>query len=111
MKEKPNGIGDFLADYSPESENTQIHIPTKPQVLKSKEQRDELGRLHIQIRKDLIDKLIETVYKRKAAQKTKRRNATQRAVIEEALESFFDKMPPDLTMTESDGNVSNIESK
>ena len=61
--------------------NGQMHITSKPQ--------NELGRIHIQIRQDLIEKLLDTVFKRKRNRKIKNRDATQRAVIEEALEMYF----------------------
>ena len=61
--------------------NGQMHITSKPQ--------NQLGRIHIQIRQDLIEKLLDTVFKRKRNRKIENRNATQRAVLEEALEMYF----------------------
>ncbi len=95
LKDKPNGIGDFLNDSSPQDKNAHLHNSTKPQIPISKDQRDELGRLHIQIKQDLIEKLIDTVYKRKADPKIKKKNATQRAVVEDALALYFQKKPAD----------------
>ena len=78
--------------------NAQMQNPTNEQSLKStnnqmhmtsKVQGEELGRLHIQIRQELIEKLLDTVFKRKRDRKVKNRQATQRAVIEEALEMYF----------------------
>jgi hypothetical protein len=68
--------------HLPKSTNIQMHMTSKVQV-------EELGRLHIQIRQDLIEKLLDTVFKRKRDRKVKNRKATQRAVIEEALEMYF----------------------
>jgi hypothetical protein len=51
---------------------------------------EELERIHVQIRKDLADKLIEMVYARKREGKSKR-NASQRQIIEQALEEYFAK--------------------
>ena len=95
---KPNSMEDFLKD-SPEEYNkgTQIHktaIPqshkiTNPQTHNFEVRKEELGRLHIQIRQDLVDKLLGAVFRRKRDPKVKNRNATQRAVIEEALENYF----------------------
>ena len=90
LRGKPNGIGDFLNDSSLQSKNVHLHNSTKPQMHKAEGEKDELGRLHVQIRQDLIDKLTETVFKRKAEPKLRKKNATQRAIIEEALELFFE---------------------
>ena len=46
-------------------------------------------RLHIQIRHDLANQLMKTVFELKRNPHVKNRDATQRAVIEAALESFF----------------------
>ena len=89
LKDKPNGIGDFLSDSSPRGKNAYLHNSTKPQIPISKDQKNELGRLHIQIKQGLIEKLIDTVYKRKSDPKIRKKNASQRAVIEEALELYF----------------------
>ncbi|CAB1059847.1 hypothetical protein D1BOALGB6SA_4612 [Olavius sp. associated proteobacterium Delta 1] len=54
--------------------------------------KEETERFHLQIRKDLADKLYEAVFKRKRDQKNKgnkRKEATQRAIVEEALEKYF----------------------
>ena len=54
------------------------------------------GRLHIQIRQDLVDRLLDMVFRRKRDPGTDRARASQRAVVEEALEVYFDneKNPP-----------------
>ena len=54
-----------------------------------KTQKEELGRLHVQIRQDLLEKLLDTVFRRKRDRKIQNRHATQKAVIEEALEKYF----------------------
>jgi hypothetical protein len=41
------------------------------------------------MRQDLVDKLLDAVFKRKRDPKVKNQNATQRAIIEEALENYF----------------------
>ena len=48
---------------------------------------ERLERIHVQIRKDLADKLIEMVYVRKRQGK----KATQRHIIEQALKEYFAK--------------------
>ena len=52
---------------------------------------EAVERIHVQIRKDLADKLIEMVYARKREGKVKKRNASQRQIIEQALEEYFAK--------------------
>ena len=52
---------------------------------------EAVERIHVQIRKDLADKLIEMVYERKREGKVKKRNASQRQIIEQALEEYFAK--------------------
>ena len=69
-------------EHSPQTTNCQIHRT-------SIDRKEELGRLHVQIRQDLIEKLLDTVFKRKRDRKIKNRHATQRAIIEEALEMYF----------------------
>jgi hypothetical protein len=104
LNDKPSGISDFLNDLSLERENTQIHKPTitqlHPKSLSEEEPKTDqtpamkkgsLGRLHLQIRQDLIDKLINTVFERKRSSKYIGRNATQRSIIEEALEHYFNR--------------------
>jgi hypothetical protein len=49
------------------------------------------ARLHIQLRKDLAYKLLETVLSRKRGSGNDRERATQRAIIEEALDEYFVK--------------------
>ena len=75
---------------------TQNNICTNTQ--KSKKEYDSadinnpeaVERIHVQIRKDLADKLIETVYAQKREGKSKRK-ASQRHIIEQALEEYFAK--------------------
>ena len=103
LKDRSFGMSDFLNDLPPQSENTQIHKPTITQIHTTKVLQEQtktggqspnvrneaLGRLHLQIRQDLIDKLLDTVFKRKRDSKFKGREATQRSVIEDALEQYF----------------------
>ena len=99
---RPNSMRDFLEDQ----QDAQLHKTTKPQIHKSanvQNQNDtnayistgfsqntapeKLERIHVQIRKDLADKLIEIVYVRKREGK----KVTQRRIIEQALEEYFAK--------------------
>ena len=52
---------------------------------------ESVERIHVQIRKDLADKLIEMVYAQKREGKLAKRKASQRHVIEQALEDYFEK--------------------
>lgn len=54
-------------------------------------QSETLTRLHVHIREDLADKLLETVFRRKRERQRKQKDATQRVIIEEALEEYFIK--------------------
>ena len=106
LNSAPNSMKDFLEDQK----DTQMqkdtiaksNKTTKPQKHKSanvqsrnytessngsERDNDKLERIHVQIRKDLADKLIEMVYVRKREGK----KATQRHIIEQALEEYFEK--------------------
>lgn len=50
---------------------------------------DRLVRIHIHIRKDLADRLIEEVYLRKRNSQINKKEATQRAIFEQALTDYF----------------------
>ena len=108
LNSAPNSMKDFLEGQK----DTQMqkdaiaksHKTTKPQIHKSANVQsrnytesqnadgserdiDKLERIHVQIRKDLADKLIEMVYVRKREGK----KATQRHIIEQALKEYFAK--------------------
>ena len=111
LNDQPFGIGDFLNDLPPRRVNTDMHRrtilqirkPTIPQmdtstvVAKQGEKvgrspnigNETLGRLHLQIRQDLIEKLLDAVFERKRDPRFRGREATQRSVIEDALEHYF----------------------
>jgi hypothetical protein len=67
--------------------NPQIHNSTLAQLSKFGAHVDAVERIHVQIRKDLADRLIKMVYSRKLSKK----RASQRGIIEQALEEFFDR--------------------
>ena len=54
---------------------------------------DRLVRIHVHIRKDLADRLIEEVYLRKRNSQINKKEATQRAIFEQALTDFFSRSP------------------
>jgi hypothetical protein len=114
---RPNSMKDFLEDQkdtqmhkdaiaqSPKTSKSQKHNPTNTQDAfaqnrnytnaqdshKKPEKNDsvpeELERIHVQITKQLADKLFGLVY----ARKREGRKATQRHIIEQALKEYFEK--------------------
>ena len=104
----PNSVKDFIKDASgfpghgegrSKDANTHLHVPMKPQSPKTVESQnleppkpdmEPLGRLHIEIRQDLMDQLLELVFQRKRDPNIKGRAATQRGIIEEALQYYFE---------------------
>ena len=85
----PNSVEDFLNDspgvYLHKSPFTQKQNSANAQT----RWQEKLGRIHIQIRQDLAESLLRLVYKRKSDPNIKGRRATQRGIIEEALESYL----------------------
>ncbi len=49
-------------------------------------------RVHVHIRLDLANKMLDLVYERKKRGYHKKKDASQRAIIEEALEYYFQKL-------------------
>lgn len=94
--ENPTAPSSRHADpHFPKDSNAQIPIPTaaciqndhvKPSAKDSQPEAD--ARLHIHIRKELADKLFEMVYVNK---RDKKSPMTQRAIIEQALEDYFNE--------------------
>jgi hypothetical protein len=86
---KINSVEGFLNGTT----NAQIYKDASPQNPNSTDElgmrKENLIRLHIQIRQDLAQAMHELVFKRKCDSKFKGRRATQRGIIEEALESYF----------------------
>ena len=106
LNSRPSSMRDFLEDPKDAQMHkgaiAQLHKISKPQKHKSADvqnlnytqnsngterDNDKLERIHVQIRKDLADKLIEMVYVRKRQGK----KATQRHIIEQALKEYFAK--------------------
>ena len=110
---KPQSINSFLNDQNEvqvpadaqthNDSSAQVHNTAKPQKhsdaeaqmrkdtiaqnCKPEAHMDAVERIHVQIRKDLADRLIQMVYSRKLSKK----RASQRGIIEQALEEFFDR--------------------
>ena len=112
LNSRPNSMKDFLEDQRDAQMHkdviARLHKTTKPQIHKSakvqsrnytesqsadgpERDNDKLERIHVQIRKELADKLIEMVYVRKREGKLAKRKASQRQIIEQALEEYFAK--------------------
>ena len=85
----PNSVEGFLND----TPNAHLHTSTFTQIqhtsIEQNRNQENIGRVHIQIRKDLAVALWGLVFERKSDPKIKGRQATQRGIIEEALESYF----------------------
>ena len=88
LRDRVSGISDFLGDSLSRRENPQLHKPTMPQMHTELDKTLALGRLHLQVRRDLSEKLLEAAFKRKRDPKFKGR-ASQRSVVEDALERYF----------------------
>jgi len=98
LKNSPQSMKEFL-ENSTENPNkngdVQIHKCAKPQIPTSPdadEPPQSTVRLHVHIRQDLADKLLELVFNRKRNHNHKiKKEASQRAIIEESLEMYFEK--------------------
>jgi len=91
LKDRVSGISDFLGDPLSRRENPQLHKPTMPQMHAEPDKtftHEALGRLHLQVRRDLSEKLLDAAFKRKRDPKFKGR-ASQRSVVEDALDRYF----------------------
>lgn len=93
----PASVESFLKDsVKPSKGEPQTIKPAHPQFHNSSivdpESPPQLGRLHIEVRLELVQQLMQHVYQRKCDLQLKGR-ATQRAVIEEALEEYFRRHP------------------
>jgi hypothetical protein len=83
---QPYNVESFLNAAKPSETkpiSPQNHIRNK-----TLESSSKLGRLHIEVRLDLVKQLMQRVFKRKCDPDLRGR-ATQRAIIEEALEEYF----------------------
>jgi len=95
LKSSPQSIKEFLEDppecqreendaFIPQCVDTKMHaLPEKEGMVK------DYVRLHVHLRQDLADKLFEVVFKRKKNHNSKKSEASQRVIIEEALEMYF----------------------
>jgi hypothetical protein len=108
LESLPNSVKDFIKDPAGNQDhpgvpskdtNPHLQVSRKPQSPKttpgqnrnsSMPHVEPLGRLHIEIQQELMDKLLELVFMRKRDPFIKGRTATQRGVIEEALRHYFE---------------------
>jgi hypothetical protein len=81
----------FISAQNRNDTNTQTSSDENKYSATKNVEPEAVERIHVQIRKDLADKLIEMVYERKREGKVKKRNASQRQIIEQALEEYFAK--------------------
>ena len=88
----PTSVEGFIKEsVNSSTTDPQMIKPADPKIHKlSNAVPTNLGRLHIEIRYDLLQQLMQCVYQRKCDPQFKGRS-TQRAVIEEALEAYFHK--------------------
>lgn len=92
----PASMKDFLNDQSPSLQEEHSSPAATQETedsgkpIKGSEPRPEktLDRLHIQIRRDLKIKLKKAVFER-SLQRSRKNGASERAVIEEALEEYL----------------------
>ena len=92
-RKAPASVESFLNDsvktHGPDSQSLKSTNPhTHNPANVATESSSQLGRLHIEVRLDLAQQLMQRVFQRKCDPQLKRR-ATQRAIIEEALEEYF----------------------
>jgi hypothetical protein len=82
---QPQSIKDLLDGTYEKNAETATHLPkvTQPNAVK------QYTRIHIHIRQDLANKVLDVVVQRKKDPKYSKRGASQRAIIEEALEYYF----------------------
>ena len=93
LQKRPANIKEFLRKNSDDvSENDLQTCNTKethPHISPNTQDRAYTERLHLHIRKDLADKIYELIFSRKRNPDFKRKDASQRAIVEEALEEYF----------------------
>jgi hypothetical protein len=104
---RPNSVGEFLNDITDGTASdsdlrkpptTLLHNSFDQQLCPATHRHQltvtgkESARLHIEIRRDLAEKLLDLVYQRKRDPTIRGKAATQRKIIEEALENYFEHL-------------------
>jgi hypothetical protein len=88
---KSSNAQDHIRAEPHESNGSNLRVAgTKEPPSYKKTNAEHVERLHVQIRKDLADRLLEIAYHMRSSG-MKRREATQKAIIEAALEDYFRK--------------------
>lgn len=104
----PNSIHTFLTKDKPATQPhksplahqpncTNTHFPKRVRdsgendINPSTPASEPLVRLHVQIRQDLADRLLERVFQLKRHSGRPKKAASQRAIIEAALEAYFEQ--------------------
>lgn len=93
----PQSMKDLLENNSKTSVSNndgQIHKNTNEDIHNSGKNRNQtvkFARFHVHIRQKLADKVFEAVFERKKSKGKIKKEASQRAIIEEALELYFNE--------------------
>ena len=86
----PQSIKELLGNNH--SQQPQLHNCANPEKhINSNKKTTQYARIHIHIRQDLFNKILDLAFERKKDRTTTARGASQRAIIEEALEFFLIK--------------------
>ena len=86
----PQSIKELLGNNH--SQPPQLHNCANPEKpVGTNKKTTQYARVHIHIRQDLFNKILDLALKRKKDRTTTTRKASQRAIIEEALEIFFNQ--------------------
>ena len=91
MCKTPDPQNHNLARVQNRKDSKTRNLPYENKSTTEDVESEVVERIHVHIRKDLADKLIEMVYARKREGKVKKRKASQRYIIEQALEEYFAK--------------------
>jgi len=97
IKSSPQSMKDLLENNSKSSISStdgQIHKNPNKKIHKSRKNSDQtikFARFHVHIRQEIADKVFEAVFVRKKNKEKIKKEASQRAIIEEALELHFNE--------------------
>jgi hypothetical protein len=94
LKNTPQSIKELLEDNLEKSDVQMHNGPNGDMHNQSMKdgQSAEFVRFHVHIRQDLADKVFEAVFQRKKNKGKIKKEASQRAIIEEALEKYFKRI-------------------
>lgn len=94
MKPVPQSMKDLLEEKHQDKslkDNGRMHNRANADLHMNDQEsnQNDIVRIHVHIRKDLADKVLEAVFQRKRNKGAVKKDASQRAIIEEALEMYF----------------------